>query len=242
MRYKISIAIGPEDTIPKDKNRMVLSFLKHALAESDGNFYDKTYVKGLGARKDFTYSLYMKDAKFLRDTIVVPDRRLILNFSCNDMMMGIQFYNAMIKSVRKEYVYQGEFKLHTERVELAREEIFTSDTAIFKTMSPIVIREHDKSKNKDWFYSIDEDKGRAIFLENLKYQIVNSIPEAAYDIENIEVRIIKNKTVKVKHYGIEILSNICKMEMKAKPYILEYLYKAGIGSMKNTGFGLLTVD
>ena len=36
----------------------------------------------------------------------------------------------------------------------------------------------------------------------------------------------------------EVLANICMFEMKAKPYILEYFYKAGIGSFKSTGFDI----
>ncbi len=241
MRYRVSIGIGPNDSIPKDKNRMILSFLKHTLANSDAKFFEKVYVKGEGTRKDFSFALYMKEAKFLRETIVVPEKRLFLNFSAYDMVTGIQFYNAMVKSVNKKFVYKGETQMYVERVGLIQEEIFTSDKASFKTLSPMVVREHNKSTNRDWFYSIDDEKGKSIFLENIKYQLLASIPEAAQDLDNIDINVIKNKEVKVKNYGVEVLSNLCTFNMTAKPYILEYFYKAGIGSYKSQGFGLLTV-
>ena len=59
------------------------------------------------------------------------------------------------------------------------------------------------------------------------------------DINEVEFEVLANKEVKVKHYGIEVLANICKLKFKAKPYILDYLYKAGIGSQRSTGFGMI---
>lgn len=239
MRYRLDISLNQSDEIPKDKNRMILSFLKHILRESDEEFFIKLYENGSVMRKNFTYSLYMKDAKFLRDTIKIPDKKLILNLSIYDMLTGLQIYNAIAKSMGNKFIYRGTVEMHIEKVELLQEKIFTTNTSYFKTLSPIVIREHNKLNNKDWYHDIDTDNGKQLFLDNLKRQIFDSIPEAKCDIENIKIDIIKNKLVKVKHYGIEILSNICMFKMEAEPYILEYCYKAGIGSMKNTGFGMI---
>ena len=110
---------------------------------------------------------------------------------------------------------------------------------VFKSLFPCVVREHDNDTNKDWFHSLDSDKGRKLFADNLKSQLLDSIKDSTYDADDIGISLIKNKEVKVKHYGIEVLANICMFEMKAKPYILEYFYKAGIGSFKSTGFGML---
>ena len=40
MRYQIVISLD-SDEIPKDKNRMFLSFLKHHIAENDKRFFEK---------------------------------------------------------------------------------------------------------------------------------------------------------------------------------------------------------
>lgn len=238
MRYQIVISLD-SDEIPKDKNRMFLSFLKHHIAENDKRFFESLYIKGETNRKDFTFSLYMPECEFLRETIRIPNKRICLNFSTHDMSAGIQFYNAMINGRGREYSYKG-ITMKIEKIELKQEKTFMIESATFKSLSPCVIREHDGKTNKDWFYSLDSKKGRTLFVENARGQILESIKDSSYDLADIRISLIKNKEVTVKHYGIEVLANICMFKMEAKPYILEYFYKAGIGSFKSTGFGMLS--
>ena len=238
MRYQIVISLD-SDEIPKDKNRMFLSFLKHHIAENDKRFFESLYIKGETNRKDFTFSLYMPECEFLRETIRIPNKRICLNFSTHDMSTGIQFYNAMINGRGREYSYKG-ITMKIEKIELKHEKTFMIESATFKSLSPCVIREHDGKTNKDWFYSLDSKKGRTLFVENARGQILESIKDSSYDLADIRISLIKNKEVTVKHYGIEVLANICMFKMEAKPYILEYFYKAGIGSFKSTGFGMLS--
>lgn len=238
MRYQIVISLD-SDEIPKDKNRMFLSFIKHHIAENDKRFFESLYIKGETNRKDFTFSLYMSECEFLRETIRIPNKRICLNFSTHDLSTGIQFYNAMINGRGREYSYKG-ITMKIEKIELKQEKTFMIESATFKSLSPCVIREHDGKTNKDWFYSLDSKKGRTLFVENARGQILESIKDSSYDLADIRISLIKNKEVTVKHYGIEVLANICMFKMEAKPYILEYFYKAGIGSFKSTGFGMLS--
>ena len=238
MRYQIVISLD-SDEIPKDKNRMFLSFIKHHIAENDKRCFESLYIKGETNRKDFTFSLYMPECEFLRETIRIPNKRICLNFSTHDLSTGIQFYNAMINGRGREYSYKG-ITMKIEKIELKQEKTFMIESATFKSLSPCVIREHDGKTNKDWFYSLDSKKGRTLFVENARGQILESIKDSSYDLADIRISLIKNKEVTVKHYGIEVLANICMFKMEAKPYILEYFYKAGIGSFKSTGFGMLS--
>ncbi|MDY3332576.1 MAG: CRISPR-associated endoribonuclease Cas6 [Eubacterium sp.] len=241
MRYKLYLTLDGTDEIPKDKNRLFLSLIKNCICENDADFFNKLYVKNITKRKNFTYSLYMKNAVFLRDTIKIPEKKIVMNFSTNNYMTGIQFCNSMLKAINRKYVYKGEIEMHVENIELVHEHIFTSDKTIFRTLSPIVIREHNRETNRNWFHSISSEKGKALFLENLKYQILESIPEAIPDIDKIDISVIRNKEVKVKHYGIEVNSNLCVFEMKAAPYILNFCYQSGILAYASTGFGMLEV-
>ncbi|MGI6588104.1 MAG: CRISPR-associated endoribonuclease Cas6 [Peptococcia bacterium] len=58
-------------------------------------------------------------------------------------------------------------------------------------------------------------------------------------MEEVEFEVLDNKEVKVKNYDIEVLANICYLKIRGKSYILDYLYKAGIGSQRSTGFGMV---
>ena len=133
----------------------------------------------------------MPECEFLMDTIKIPNKKIFLNFSTYDLFTGIQFYNAMINGQRKEYSYKG-IIMKIEKIELKKEKPFMDKTVIFKSLSPCVVREHNDETNRDWFHSLDTDRGKTLFIENLKYQVLESIEDSIYDLEDIKISIIKN--------------------------------------------------
>jgi len=238
MRFNVELLLGNEK-IPKDKNRVILSFLKHTYESYDKNYYKSLYEEGKSKRKSFTFSMYMPSCKFEREEIILPDKKIILNFSTVDMQDGIFFYNSMLRNKRKTYEFKNN-SITINRIGMNKEKIITGDSTIYTTMSPIVVREHEGDNKKTWYHSLSDEKGKEIFIENLKHQLINHFGnDIKYDIEEIQFEVLKNKEVKVKHYGIEVLSNICSLKLQARPYILDYLYKGGIGSLKSSGFGMV---
>ena len=123
---------------------------------------------------------------------------------------------------------------------MIKEKNIIDNEVVFKTMSPLVIRDHEDNSNT-WYYDICDQKGKEIFIRNLKNQLLEELPESKYDVDNIDVRIISNKKTVIKYYDIWIQSNLCIFDIKAKPYILNHLHKSGIGSLKSAGFGMLNL-
>lgn len=239
MRFRVDIDVNKTE-IPKDYSRMLLSFIKNWINKSNPDFFEKTYGSRASVRKDFTYSAYLGKCKFLFNTIGLEQKKIQMTVSSFDPVLGIELYNALLFGKNRSYSYK-DVELTLRRIDLQHEKMITQDEAVFKTRSSIVVREHNRETNKDWFYSLSEEKGRQLFLENLKIQLHEVFPNEEGAIADINVEILRNKEVKVKHYDIEVLSNICVFRIKAKSFINEYLYKAGIGSMKSTGFGMLDI-
>lgn len=239
MRFVVHIQLE-NSQIPKDKNRILLSLVKYWLEKDNPEAYQQLYGTRESIRKDFTCSVFLGECKFQRDYIEIPEKRILFNVSCYDLKLGIHLYNALLKGKGLTYSYKG-IPLTIKDIQLQKEKPISTDIAVFQTMSPCVVREHTEETNRDWFYSLEEEKGRELFLENVRIQILETFPEAKEDVSEMAIRVLKNREVKVKHYGIEVLANICELEIKAKPYILDYLYKAGVGSLKSTGFGMLKV-
>lgn len=238
MRFNVELLLENEN-IPKDKNRIIISFLKHIYETYDKDYYKSLYEEEKNKRKSFTFSLYMPNCKFTREEIVIPEKKIILNFSTGDMKDGISFYNASLASKGKKYKIKDN-SITTSRINMNREKTITDDYAVFSTMSPIVVRDHRGDNEKTWYYSLNEEEGKEIFIKNLRYQLLDSFgEERRLDIEEVKFQVLRSKEVKVKHYGIEILSNICTLKIHAKPYILDHLYKSGIGSKKSGGFGMV---
>ncbi len=241
MRYRVEIKLD-NDTIPKDKNKMILYLLKHCFSKYNEEFYKKLYEDNLTNKKDFTFSLFMNNCKFERDIIIVPDKKIYLNFSTYDVEEGIYFYNAILKNKNKQIPILSNNNMSISKIILVRENIITSEEIIAKVLSPIIVRSHTGDNKTTYFYSLNEEKGIHILKQNLKYSLMHKFGESyKEEIENIEIKVICNKEVKVKNYGIVVLGNLCKIKIHGKPFLLEYIYKAGIGSKTNSGFGMLEI-
>lgn len=238
MRFNVELLLDNE-IIPKDKNRIVLSLMKHNFESYDKDYFTELYLETPTKPKSFTFSLYMGNCKFLREEISIPEKKIILNFSTYDIKDGIMFYNSFLTNKGKKYPIKDNV-ITINKTNLSREKTITESQAIFVTRSPISVREHHGENEKTWYHSLRDKKGQDIFENNLKYQLKDVFgEERILDINEVEFEVLANKEVKVKHYGIEVLGNICKLKIKAKPYILDYLYKAGIGSQRSTGFGMV---
>ncbi|MDR7871007.1 MAG: CRISPR-associated endoribonuclease Cas6 [Tissierellaceae bacterium] len=241
MRYNVELVLKNEN-IPKDKNRVILSFLKHIYESYDKEYYQSLYENETNKVKSFTFSLYMPRCKFTREEIVIPDKKAILNFSTTDMKDGIFFYNAILRGRGKAYEIKDN-SITVKNINMIKEKIVTAEHATFSSMSPVVVREHKGDNKNTWYYSLREEKGKEVFIKNLRYQLLDSFgEERRLDIDEVEFQVITTKEVKVKHYGIEVLSNICRLKIQAKPYILDYIYKSGIGGYRSSGFGMLDLE
>ncbi|WP_432407978.1 CRISPR-associated endoribonuclease Cas6 [Wukongibacter sp. M2B1] len=240
MRFSVELLLE-NDRIPKDKNRIILSIMKSCFSSFSEQYYKERYELNKNLIKEFTFSLYMGNCKFLREEILIPDKKIYLNFSAYKIEDGIMFYNSFLNKKGKEYSVKNNM-IKIGKIVMKKEKTIFNDEAIFKAMSPIVVREHNGDNKKTWYHSLSSKKGQDFFINNLKKQLKNVFGERVVDFEDIFIEVSKNnKEVKVKNYEIEVLANITKIKIKAKPYILEYLYKAGIGSKRGSGFGMVEI-
>ncbi len=238
MRFNVELLLDQE-SIPKDKNRIILSLLKYNFSSYDKEYYSEIYEEGKNRTKDFTFSLYMRNCTFLREEIMIPDKKIILNFSTYSAEEGIIFYNSFLRNKGMKYPIKNNV-MKINRINLVKEKTICTDEAIYKAMSPIVARSHSGDNNKTWYHSLTSKEGQEVFMNNLKYQLKDAFGEdRILDFEELEIEVLHNKEVKVKNYGIEVVGNVCRLKIKGKPYILDYLYKAGIGSQKSSGFGMV---
>ncbi len=237
MRFQVQVEIIDSDKIPKDKNRMILSMTKHFLEQYNDTLFNEIYQKGNTSTKNLSFSLYMPDCRFLMEEIEIPSGLFFATYTFYEMSLGIEFFNAFLNGRNQFFSYKG-YQFRLNRVKIMDEQVFKEKQGLFKTMSPIVIREHNHDNTMTHYHSLDEEKGRERFRENLVHQIQEGLR-----VENPEVQIevLKNKEVKVKNYGIVVLANLPLLSIRAEPYILDYLYKSGIGSLKSLGFGMVNV-
>ncbi|SHH58128.1 CRISPR-associated endoribonuclease Cas6 [Anaerosphaera aminiphila DSM 21120] len=239
MRLAVDLLLK-NNKIDKDKNKIIMHIIKLLLEKESNGIFKEIYAENANRPKDINFSMYLgRDVKFLRDEIEIPSQKIIVNFSTYDPVIGVSLYNCFLKYKGLEIPIKNNTVL-IDKVRIVRPRPITSDKIRFLSKSPIVIREHNNDNSSTFYHSISTKEGKEIFIKNLKYQIKDTFPEIKErDLEEISFEILWNRDVKVKHYGIVVDSNLVEIEIKAKPYILEYLYLDGVGSRKSQGFGYL---
>lgn len=237
MRLSVELLLA-NNKINKDKNRIVMHVLKLLIKKESGEVFRELYEDNISSPKDLNFSMYLgRDAKFLQNEIEIPSQKIVVNFSTSDSVIGISIYNAFTKHRGLEVPIEGNVIL-INKVNIVRTQPITSEKVTFVTKSPIVVRSHDGNNKNTHYHDLSEESGQQLFLTNLKYQIQNKFPNISQrDLDDIKIRVIWNKTVRAKHYGIVILGNLCEFEIQGKAYILDEIYLNGVCARRSQGFG-----
>lgn len=241
MRFCVELGIK-NPYITKEKNKMIMHIMKLLFENVDSKKYMQLYEDEENKEKNFTFSTYLgRGVKFNRENIFVPEQKILLNFSTSDVSEGILFYNSFVENIGLEIPIED----NLVTIESIREGNvgLIEENVIFSTNSPIVVRQHDGDNNETWYHDLNTKEGYEIFIENLRWQLRNNLKNVKEnDIEDVKVKILENKIVKIKHYGIVIPSNLALINITAKAYIIDYLYKSGVGSRRSQGFGYLNIE
>lgn len=241
MRFSLVFEIE-NSNFPLDYRKIFLSFIKAGFEKYDPKLYSDLYDNNDNIRKPYTFSVYMNKAKFGKDEIVMDDSKIILNFSTYSDAFGIYFYNSMLKMLNVFYPAGKSNNIRLIKINLVKDKPVRQARIQVKTLSPVVVREHKKERKIDnYFIPLDEG-----FQQKLKDNIIQSGQEffefdISRDVEELRVEAIDVKDTLVLHYNNKIRASIGKFVLEGKPYLLEYLLKAGMGARRSQGFGMLEV-
>ena len=241
MRLKFTLELENE-TLPIDFRRKIVATFKNALSQYDSDYFEALYGKGKVTNKDFTFSVYfIPPTKMDNETVTVESKRLIVNFSTADANMGIQFYNALTRQKFKAFSLSDINEIKLVNIQMEKERTITGNSATFTIQSPIVIRDHN-DEGKDWFFLLEDDNAIDILKRNLKTELKDKFDrDISYDIDALEIEILKFKKVVVKSYNLNIPCSLGTIKMQGEQYLLKYLYDRGVGSRRSMGFGMLNL-
>ena len=120
---------------------------------------------------------------------------------------------------------------------LPEKKIDTEEITI-KFMSPLVVRSH--LEGKDYYYSYNDKEFKDILKINIKQQLkISDIPEEM--VENFDIAPINAKKVIVKFYEKKIETSTGIFKISGDKQLLKYLYDAGMGSKRSSGFGMFQI-
>ncbi|MFN3532718.1 MAG: CRISPR-associated endoribonuclease Cas6 [Candidatus Brocadia sp.] len=233
MRFAVTYNLS-KDTIPIDYRSGFISLIKKAMATANKDLYKKFYEEDQNV-KPYTFSIYSTDG-FLKcgDEFKVGNT-LVFNFSTNSYEIGTYIYNGLVDDEMKIFPFFEGNQLKRQKAMLLQEPEITSSTAVFKTMSTVLINSIGK---KDWYFIPDNPEFKDAF-DTCVTAMVNGL----LGINNAKVIFnpIKLKRQVVKHYRGNMQGFEGIFALSGDREVLQLIHAVGLGVRRSQGFGMLRV-
>ncbi|WP_159721617.1 CRISPR-associated endoribonuclease Cas6 [Enterococcus sp. CSURQ0835] len=245
MRFKISLKIVTngefEPTeIPIRYHAAFLSLLKRGLEKASPAEFNLLF-KEKNTQKNYSQALIFHKAKFSKEVILLKEPKISWFFSTPDSQLAFNVYNAfqLLKQEKRLQLYSN-VEVIVDKIENIYQERITSTSAVFQTLSPILVRQHDPIQHKDWFLSFGDDNFEIVCKENLKRKLIPLLGERVkYDIDELKIKPLEMKKTVIKTYEKALQSSIGKLKLSGEPYLLEYLRDTSISSKSGLFFGYM---
>lgn len=235
MKFKLVIDLHKQE-ITTEYRRVILSLIKKALTSANNGKYFNEVFNGANS-KEYTFSVKLPGAKFNKNNVLLGKKNIEVVFSTFDRKLGYILYATFSEQINKKFPLANDNYLIIKSMQLLKEKEINGDEMLIKFMSPLVIRQHTKEGNKDWYYSYDDID----FEEKCIFTIKNQLLRSGFSkeqIKDLNVHTIDMKKIIVTHYGCKIPCNLGFIIVQGKKSILNYLLKSGIGSRRSAGFGM----
>lgn len=196
-QYKLTFKLE-KNWLPKEADRVIVSFLKASAQAYSQDFYEKLYDKSKSIIKNYTYSCYLPGAEFQQEKIMLARDTFSLFFSDASQQELMTFFNAFQLMKFKKYPMSENtmtlISIHMQQMNEIRE-----NEIVIKMQSPLIVRNHNSEDNTDIYYTCETEgfekalkENIAIFLERIGTDIA---------LEDFSVQTIKGRKVVVPIFG-----------------------------------------
>lgn len=222
------------NTIPMEYHSFLVSFFKKSLEAYDKKLYIELYQAGNTKLKTFTFAVYFESPQFLKDQIILKNNKLSVHLMDYDLQNGILLGNAFRKMEKVPFPIQNNV-MELNRVVIERLPELTEENVIIQMSSPLIVRNHNKETNQDSYYTYQDKE----FKETLKTNLTSMFQKLEYPISvnDFDIVPLKNKKTVIKLYHHSINASLGVFQLKGNAKLLDFLWKAGIGSHRSSGFG-----
>ncbi len=236
MRYKLFFELENKD-MSIQYRKSVLSFFKKSLSEHDNEIYEKLYHAKDPIIKPYTFSVFFKDSEFKENRIIVNSKQMELNISIADYEIAVILYNAF-NHQRNKIFHLEHNSMTLKNIVLIQEKQINTEEITIKFMSPLIVRQRENEK--DYYFSVEGEK----FLETLKINIKEQLKLTNYSmdiVDSIKLEKVNGRKTVVKFYEKQMEGSIGTFKLFGNKELLNFLYRAGIGSRRSSGFGMFEI-
>jgi CRISPR-associated endoribonuclease Cas6 len=236
MRISLTFILDHEK-ITKDFHAFLMSYFKFALSKEYFDKFETMYIKTTNV-KPFSFSTYIKDLRYEGEYAISPTKVLKMYISSNDYNLIMLLYNSILINKNRKMPISPLNSVKLDKITVKYLENIETNSINIKFLSPLLLRLHDRNSNKDYYITCDDS--------NFNMEITRSIKDLCtffnINCDTLEIENIALKKVVVKNMRMNFDATAGKMKIKSSPEVLNLLYKIGIGSRRNQGFGLFEID
>ena len=241
MRVRVEYETNKEE-LPIEFRRKYISHLKGVFENYNQDLFTALY--GGNTHKSFCFGVFFyPEVKVAREGISLYSKRFSTTFCTPDVMMGVHLANALMSS-RNRWLPLADWDNQIKITSLTKltEYPIVNNTVAFKALPPIIIRDHDEKTGKDWYLTWEDENFERVWKRNLQSELVSVFHrDVRSDVEALQIKPVRLRKTVVLHYNIHIPVTIGSFVLEGEKYLLEYIYKSGIGSRRSMGFGCLDI-
>ena len=239
MRFILNFEL---DTVrlPIEIRRTVISFFKKSLTETHNSKYYPQFFTGTQI-KDYSFSVIFPLDKYFGEEIYLKRPEMKVVVSCSEKNnIGFLLVNVFLSQRNKKFPLPKDTHMILKDVRIIEEKAIKGEEAIFQTTTGggIVVREHNKEENKDFYYSMENER----FEEVLNWLMKERFKRLGYSediFKNFSCELLEGRKIVVKHFDLKFPVTTGRFKVKASKILLEEIYRTGMGSRLSQGFGLL---
>lgn len=250
MRFGIPIVLKYKNssnnpiTIDIDYDAKLLSLIKLGISKTNPVLFKELYEKP--TQKLFATSVYFPGAKFSKDNITLnQEGKLILFFSVADVNLGLNFYNAFIylhhlqsNENSKPLTFGPDLVAEVWKLYSIEIPSITKDQMMFRTMSPLIIR-NDEGRFISCERESDIEAFNKALIRNTITKLANHPELVPYAKKLKFIPVRTRKTIR-KSYGMMIEATKGTFELVGNPALLLFLYSNGLGEKTGSFSGMIS--
>lgn len=236
-QYKLTFTLE-NNMLPREMDRLIVSFLKAAAEACSPFFYERLYDKSRSVIKGYTYSLYLPGARFNKDKIELGCNEFSLFFSDMDQAELLSFFNGFQVMKHRKYPMNGNSMALTS-IKMQHLNEIRENEIVIRMQSPLIVRHHNAEKNADIYYTCEMDGFEETLKENIAFFLEQMGVSAS--TENLSIQVIKGKKVVVPVFGRNTDASLGIFKMTGSTLLLNLLLLSGIGSRRSEGHGKFEV-
>ncbi|MDE5932744.1 MAG: CRISPR-associated endoribonuclease Cas6, partial [Lachnospiraceae bacterium] len=225
-QYKLTFELE-QSWLPKETDRLIISFLKASAQACSQEFYEKLYDKSRSVIKSYTYSCYLPGAKFRQEKIELESDTFSLFFSDADPQELLFFFNSFQLMKRKKYPMNGNsmtlVSIHMQQLSEIKE-----NEIVIRMQSPLIVRKHHPEDNTDVYYTCEMEGFDKALKENVTIFLDRMGINAGTD--DFSIQTIKGRKVVVPVFGRNTDASLGIFKLSGSCRLLNILYQAGVGA------------